>query len=128
MPKIALLFASLHALLMLALLVPVARHRHDWRIGLGTGGDDALERKVRVHGNFVENVPLALMMLALLELCGSPTAWLWSFGSALLVARLLHAAGLSRRSGYSFGRFWGTLLTWLALLGMALSGLWLALR
>lgn len=128
MPKIALLFASLHVLLMLALLVPVARHRHSQRIGLGTGGDAALERKIRVHGNFIENVPFALLVLALLELCGLPTTWLWTLGIALLLARALHAVGFSRRSGYSFGRFWGTLLTWLVLLAMALCGLWLALR
>ena len=128
MPKIALLFASLHVLLMLALLVPVARHRHAQRIGLGTGGDAALERKIRVHGNFIENVPFALVLLALLELCGLPAAWLWTLGVAMLVARTLHAVGFSRRSGYSFGRFWGTVLTWIAFLLMALAGLWLALR
>jgi uncharacterized membrane protein YecN with MAPEG domain len=27
----------------------------------------------------------------------------------------MHAFGLSRRSGYSIGRFFGTLLTWLLL-------------
>ena len=128
MPKIALLFASLHVLLMLALLVPVARHRHSQRIGLGTGGDAALERKIRVHGNFIENVPFALLVLTLLELCGLPATWLWTLGIALLLARALHAVGFSRRPGYSFGRFWGTLLTWLVLLAMALCGLWLALR
>ncbi len=45
----------------------------------------------------------------------------------LLLARVLHAAGLSRSGGYSFGRFWGTALTWLVLLLMALAGGWLAL-
>lgn len=128
MPEITLLFASLHVLLMLCLVVPVARHRHTQRIGVGTAGDTALERKIRVHGNFIENAPLALLMLALLELCGLPAAWIWALGSALLLGRVLHAAGLSRRSGYSFGRFWGTALTWLVLLLMAMAGLWLGLR
>ena len=128
MPKIALLFASLHVLLMLALLVPVARHRHSQRIGLGTGGDAALERKIRVHGNFIENAPLALLLLALLELCGLPAPWLWTLGAMLLLGRVLHAVGFSRRSGHSFGRFWGTALTWLVFLLLALCGLWLALR
>lgn len=128
MPKITLLFASLHVLLMLCLVVPVARHRHTQRIGVGTGGDAALERKIRVHANFIENAPVALLMLGLLELCGLPAAWLWAMGSALLLGRVLHAAGFSRRSGYSFGRFWGTALTWLVLLAMALAGLWLGLR
>ena len=128
MPKITLLFAALHVLLMLALAVPIARYRHAHKIGLGDGGDKLLARKIRAHGNFVEYVPLALLMLALLELCGLPAPWAWAFGGAILLGRLLHAAGLSRHGGYSMGRFWGTSLTWLSFLLMALAGLWLALR
>ena len=128
MPKITLLFASLHLLLLLALLVPIPRHRHARKIGLGDGGDMALMRKVRAHGNFIENAPIGLLALALLELCGLQAAWLWVLGSTLLLGRVLHAFGLSRSGGYSFGRFTGTVLTWLAFLAMALAGLWLALR
>lgn len=128
MPKITLLFAALNVLLMLALLVPISRHRHAHKIGLGDGGDKALARKIRVHGNFVEHVPFALLLLALLELSGLPAAATWGFGGALLLARIMHAVGLSRGGGYSFGRFWGTALTWLVFLLMALTGLWLALR
>ena len=128
MPKVTLLFAELHALLLLALAVPIARHRHAHKIGIGDGGDKLLARRIRVHGNFIEHAPLALLMLALLELCGLPPPWVWTFGGALLLGRLLHAAGLSRHGGYSMGRFWGTALTWLVLLLMALAGLWLALR
>jgi uncharacterized membrane protein YecN with MAPEG domain len=128
MPKITLLFASLHALLLLALIAPISRHRHRHRIGLGSGGDPVLERKIRAHANFIEFVPIALLMLALLELAGLQAAWLWSFGAVLLLARVMHALGLSRHAGYSFGRFWGTVLTMLVLLGMAVAGLWLSVR
>lgn len=128
MPRITLLFASLHALLMLLLLARISRHRHGHRIGLGDGGDTELARKIRVHGNFVEHAPFALLLLGLLELCGLAAAWLWIFGGALLVGRAMHAVGLSRTGGYSVGRFYGTGLTWLSLLAMALAGIWLALR
>lgn len=128
MPKITLLFASLHVLLMLVLLARISRHRHGHKIGLGDGGDNVLARKVRVHGNFIEHAPLALLMLGLLEVCGLPAMWLWAFGSVLLLGRVMHAIGFSRRPGYSMGRFWGTALTWLAFLLMALAGFWLALR
>lgn len=128
MPKITLLFASLHAVLMLILAVRVVNHRRANKIGLGDGGDKLLARKVRVHANFVEYVPMLLLMLALLELCGLPAAWLWALGGVLLLARILHASGFSRHSGYSVGRFWGTLLTWVVLVTMAVSGLWLSLQ
>lgn len=128
MPTMTLLFASLHVLLMLALLVPISLHRRRERIGLGDGGDALLLRRIRVHANFVEHVPLALLLMALLEFGGLPRPWLWLLGVALLAARLLHAIGLSRRPGYSFGRFWGTALTWGVMLAMALAGLGLSVR
>lgn len=127
MPKITLLFASLHALLLLALIVPISRHRHQHKIGIGDGGDVVLARKIRAHANFIEFVPIALLLLALLELAGLPTPWLWGYGAVLLLARVMHAVGLSRHAGYSLGRFWGTVLTMLVLLAMALAGLWLSL-
>lgn len=128
MPTITLLIATLHVLLLLALLVPISLHRSRHRIGLGDGGDLVLLRKIRVHANFVEHVPLALLMLALLELGGLSPPWLWLLGAGLLLARVMHAASFSRRPGYSFGRFWGTAITWGVLLAMALAGLWLSLR
>jgi uncharacterized membrane protein YecN with MAPEG domain len=128
MPKIALLFASLHALLLLALIAPISRHRHRHKIGLGSGGDPVLERKIRAHANFIEFVPIALVLLALLELAGLQPGWLWMFGVVLLLARVMHALGLSRHAGYTVGRFGGTVLTMLVLLGMAVAGLGLSLR
>ena len=127
MPRITLLFASLHGLLMLVLLARISRHRHGHRIGLGDGGDALLARKIRVHGNFVEHVPFALLLLGLLEVNGLAAAWLWALGGTLLLGRVMHAVGLSQSGGYSVGRFWGTALTWLTLLAMTILGLWLAL-
>lgn len=126
MPKISLLFASLHVLLMLFLAFRVVGYRRAQKIGIGDGGDKRLARRVRAHANFIEYVPLALLMLALLELAGLEAKWLWAMGGTLLVSRILHAAGLSRHSGHSIGRFWGTLLTWVVLVAMALVGLGLA--
>lgn len=128
MPRITLVFAALHALLMLALLARISRHRHGHRIGLGDGGDPLLMRKIRVHANFVEHAPFALLLLCLLELNGLAPAWLWTLGGALLLGRVMHAVGLSRSGGHSVGRFWGTALTWLVLLAMAIAGLWIGLR
>ena len=59
-PRISLLIASLHVLLYLVLTVRVVLHRNVHKIGIGTGGDEVLSRKVRVHANFVEYVPLGL--------------------------------------------------------------------
>jgi uncharacterized protein len=127
MPAITLLFASLHALLLMGLVVPIVLHRRRARIGLGDGGDSILARRMRVQANFIEYVPLALLLMALLELAGLARHWLWLFGSVLVIARVLHAVGLGGSAGVSFGRYWGTVLTWLDLTAMACAGLWLAL-
>lgn len=124
-PGVTLLFASLHALLLMLLVVPIVLHRRRARIGLGDGGDAMLARRIRVQANFIEYVPLALVLLALLEVAGLPAPWIWGFGTALLAGRVLHAVGLSGSAGVSPGRYYGTLLTWLALVAMAGAGLWL---
>lgn len=123
-PRITLLIASLHVLLYVALSLRVVLHRRAHKVGVGTGGDAVLTRKVRVHANFAEYVPLALLMLALLELAGIRAALLWTFGIALLLGRVLHAVGLGGSAGYSVGRFTGAFLTFATLIVMAAFGVW----
>jgi uncharacterized membrane protein YecN with MAPEG domain len=82
---------------------------------------------MRVQANFVEYVPLALLLLALLEMGGLAKTWVWVFGSVLLVGRVLHAIGLSGSPGTSTGRFYGTLLTWIDLVALAVAGIVLVL-
>lgn len=125
MPYVTLLCAGLLGLLMLALLWPIVRTRRGERIGLGHGGNAELLRRIRVHGNFIEYVPFGLVLLALLELGGLARWAVAVLGGTLVTARVLHAVGLSRSPGASFGRFWGTLLTWLMLLAGSLLAIWL---
>lgn len=115
--SITLLYAGLSALLLLALSFQVVGLRRKHQIGLGTGEAPALERAVRVHANFCEYVPIALLLLLVLELSGPLPAWLLHvLGVMLVIGRILHAVGLSRSAGTSSGRFVGTLLTWLMIL------------
>lgn len=121
------LYAALGALLLLVLTGSVIARRKALRIGIGDGGDRVLGCRIRAHGNAVETLPIALLLLLLLELGGLPAAWLHGFGITLLVARSLHAWGLSRSAGTSPGRFIGMLMTLLLLLAMALVLLWRSL-
>lgn len=119
MPAVASLYVALSLLLLLALGFRVVQRRRAAQIGLGDGGDAELQRRIRAHANAIENLPLALLGLLLLELGGLPAWALHALGAALLLSRVLHAAGLSQRSGVSFGRFWGMLGTWLVMLAIA---------
>lgn len=117
MYSITLLYAGLSAVILLALSFQVVGLRRKHQIGLGTGDSPALERAVRVHANFCEYAPIALLLLLVLELSGSLPSWLLhGLGLMLVIGRILHALGLSRSAGTSKGRFVGTLLTWLMIL------------
>ena len=117
MPSVAIVtfYAGLNALIALALVLLVERQRLKTRTMFGTGGHPALEQAIRAHGNFVEYVPLILLLLLLLELGGLRPLWLHVLGIALTIGRILHAWGLSTSPGRSFGRAVGTGLTWLTL-------------
>lgn len=115
------LYAGLLGLLLIVLSWRVVRLRHKHRVNLGDDGVADLQRAIRVHGNFVEYVPLILILLAALELTGKvSTIVLHSFGAALVIGRILHAQGLAASAGVSFGRQAGTALTWVTLLGVSL--------
>lgn len=119
MPVVSPVYAALAAVLLVVLALRVALRRGAAQVGLGDGGDAELVRRVRAHGNAAEHLPIALLLLVLLELGGLGAVWLHGFGAVLLAARVAHAVGVSGSAGRSPGRFWGTLGTWLLLLAMA---------
>ncbi len=92
--QLTLLFAGICALIQCALTALVSKRRLQTGIGLLDGGDKALQRRIRAHGNFSETVPISLLLMALLELRGLGSAWILAFGIGLTAGRVLHAYGL----------------------------------
>ena len=121
------IYAGLCSLMFLYLAWPITVQRKLKKIGVGDGGDTELQRTIRVHANFVEYVPLTLLMLLLAELQSTPPWAIHGFGTALILSRILHAVGFSRSGGYSLGRFYGTLGTWLVMIGLAVHLVWMGL-
>lgn len=113
------LYGGLAGLMILALAALVVRARWRYRTTLGVGTEPGMERAVRVHANFVEYVPLAVLLMLLCELNGASPALLHGAGILLIASRSLHAWGLSQTSGRSFGRFYGTAGTWLTVLSLS---------
>ncbi len=93
---ITALYAGLLGLLFLWLSADVIRARMRAHVSVGDGGDEGLMRSIRVHGNFVEYIPLGLILIALAEAQGAPGWAVHGLGAALMIARLMHAAGLRR--------------------------------
>ena len=119
--EITAIYAALLALLYVALALRVVLARRAARVGLGAGENKQLEQTIRTHANCSEYVPIALFLLLLLEQTGLPAYAMHGACAVLLSGRILHAWGLSHSSGISFGRFYGTLLTWLVIVFSALA-------
>lgn len=92
MPVITALYAGLLGLFSMVLAAGAGIQRGKKGIDAGDGGDRDLLLAMRRHGNFTEYVPLALVLIALLELNGVRGAALHGLGITLLIGRLLHAA------------------------------------
>ncbi len=93
---ITALYAGLLAPLFVLLSIRVIARRRASQIGIGHGEDQALLRRIRVHANFAEYVPMALLLMALAESLLASGVLLHALGAALIAGRLLHAAGVSQ--------------------------------
>jgi len=110
------LYAGLLVLLFLVLSIRVIRRRGSEKVALGDGANPGMLRVIRGHANFAEYVPLALLLMLILELSHFSVYLLHALGIALVVARLLHACALSFTEKFFFGRVAGAGLTFLVLL------------
>jgi uncharacterized protein len=113
------LYAALCALVVLALALRVILLRWSTKTGIGDGGDRRLTRAIRIHGNAIEYVPLALILMLLAELSGARPVLLHGCGIVLVAARVVHALGLARTAGVSIGRSLGVTATFVVILLLA---------
>lgn len=93
-PATTAFYAALLALVYLGLSGWVMGSRVSDNVLLGDGGDASLLKRVRSHANFSEYVPLALILVALLEAGGGGHGLVQGLLLALLVGRILHPIGM----------------------------------
>lgn len=124
MLSVSPIYISLLAFLIIFLAYRVTTFRRGEKIALGDqNGSKAMKSAVRAHANAVENIPIAALLLLILEINTVNPILLHSFGLILVISRYAHAWGLTKRNGITSGRFYGTLFTWLCILAMALINL-----
>jgi uncharacterized protein len=111
-------YASLLAALFIVLSARVIGWRRVRRVELGDGADPQLLRRMRVHANCAEYVPITLLLMALAESMTSPRPLLHLIGILLVIGRMLHAYGLSQTPQILRYRVSGMILT-LTALGLA---------
>ena len=125
-PSITGFYLGLLALIYAALALEVARLRRGNRVLFGDGENVRLRSAIRAHANFVEYVPIIALLVAMLEMSGSPAIRLHVLMGALLVARLAHPLGMYSKPGtwqFNAGRAGGILITISVLIAAALSAL-----
>ena len=92
-----------------------------------TADNGMLQRTIRAHGNFIEYVPLGLLLLVALEWEAAPSGFLWLLGATLILSRIAHAWGVIQTYGPSPGRAIGFFGTWLVYLIGSLACLYYSL-
>ena len=122
---ITLTIAGAAAILHVWLAGRVSRARGQFKISVGDGGNEALLRRIRAHGNFAENMPIFLVLLGFVELAVGRSLWLWAAGIVFVLARIAHAFGMDRQ-GANILRVAGISLSWLVLLGLGAVAIYLA--
>lgn len=121
---ITTLYAGALALVLMVLSIRVIQARGATKVFMGDGGNELMIRRMRGQANFVEYVPMALILLGLLEYRGTAAWLLHALGATLLVARLLHGYAFAFAEHFPPGRFGGAVLTQLVVGVGAVLALW----
>ncbi|EFL89017.1 MAPEG family protein [Ahrensia sp. R2A130] len=108
--------------LYVALTMRVIGARRAAGVSLGDGGDERLIRTMRGQGNFVENVPIALMLIFVIEM-QTVTLWAGAFDVAFIattcafvLGRMLHGIAFGFTMNWPLGRVGGMMLTLFSML------------
>ena len=125
MLPISLTMAGVAALINMWLGIRCGQVRQSEKISVGDGGHPKLIARMRAQANFIENVPLFLILLVLVEMAlggGDGTShgpiWLWVVSGAFMLSRIAHGLGMDET--WKPGRGVGIAITMLLLLGMAI--------
>lgn len=116
-------YAAILGLLFVPFTMYVGLYRAKHRILLQDGGDQELARRIRAQGNFIETVPLAIILIILMDINGASATWLHALGSVLVASRVIHYVTIATNPGNTVPRalgMVGTLGVYLAAAGWLL--------
>jgi uncharacterized membrane protein YecN with MAPEG domain len=122
--SITALYAAVLALIIIALGINVTVHRVKLKVGLGDGGNPEMLRMIRLHGNAVEYLPIAIVLMIAYELNGGWHLALHVIGVALVAGRLIQTAAMWSTEVAGPGRGSGQSLTWISITALAVLNMW----
>ena len=125
---ITLMYAGIFAIfgLVLSFYAGTFRGKAGVSVLYGDPVNMELAERVRRHQNFLEYVPLILIMFGAIEMTGGSSMFLYVVGDLLIVARIAHAIGLKHNNMAHPGRLIGAGGTALLTLVTAGYAIWLS--
>lgn len=114
--NITFFYAALLAPLFVFLSRRAIRLRRALKIGVGDAGNTRMLRAMRVHANFAEYVPFALLLIFFVEMKSGHPWFVHMLGAALFAGRLSHAYGVSQENENFKFRIAGMILTFTVLI------------
>jgi uncharacterized membrane protein YecN with MAPEG domain len=118
------IYAGLLALIAITLGTRVGIRRGKLGVSLGDAGDPALTLNNRRHLNWIEHVPIAIILIGIIEANGAPKLMIHVLGGLLVLARIIHPVGLNAESMAHPLRFLGAMTTMLVTLVAAVFAIW----
>ena len=122
--SITALYAAILAFIIVALGINVTVHRVKLGVPLGDGGNPQMLRMIRLHGNAVEYIPLALVLMLAYEINGGWHTALHIIGIALVAGRLIQTWAMWSTEIAGAGRGTGQTLTLLSIAALAVLNIW----
>lgn len=119
--------AAVCGLILFWLSFRVSQARMSEKVAMGDGGNPLLTTRMRTQANFIEYVPLILILMALIERATGYSVALGVISGVVILSRLAHAVGMGRPAPNPF-RAGGMIGTWLSLIGLSLWALVVAFR
>lgn len=107
----AALYTGLLTFVLLWLGFHVSQKRRRLRISIGDAGNPEMLRAMRGQANFVENAPMAVIILYGMAFFDAPVLLIHFLGALLVIGRILHAMHFTRDDAPVWQRASGAALT-----------------
>lgn len=118
--EITVIYLPVFGIVFAILSVRTLLLRRSLQTAIGDGKNIRLKRAIRVHANFAEYVPIALLLIFVLEQKTDYTIGIHILCLALLLGRCIHAFGVSQTGeNFSF-RVTGMALTLMTIISASL--------
>ena len=101
---VSLVTAAIFGLMLVGLAIYVVRGRFKHRAVHGDKGNEDMLIRMRTHANFIEYVPIALILLALLESSNADKTVLALGAGAFFIFRVSHVVGMQQEYPARFRR------------------------